>query len=168
MNHSPFLLSRALGDVEATIRGETPEPLDDDFPGYLLARAVRSEVLSGSGTSNEELVPLLAGMAVCGLESSDISYHPQRLLAALTAVTDGDGDDAPEPSTPLWRAIYESMSAQERAESLSLLSAGILVERASRAGSSPASAIARYRQMIADGLVTDTEWSTEDPSLRDT
>lgn len=168
MNPSPFLLNRALNDVELTIQGRDLDPQGDDYPSFLLARGIRSEVRSGCRVNDEELVSLLAGMAVSGLEALDIDYHPQRLLSALTAVTDGDGDDAPEPSNPLWRAIYESLSADLRAESLSLLCAGILIERATRAGTSPAQSISRYREMIASGLVTETEWSIDDPSLRDT
>lgn len=167
VNPSPFLLSHALRDVQRTIQGEDIGPHDDDYPSFLLARAIRSEVRSGSAVEAGELTSLLAGMAVSGLEASDIAYHPQKLLSALTAITDGDGDDAPEPSTPLWRAIYESMSSKERSESLSQLCAGILIERSHRSGTSPASEIARYRTMIAEGLVSDTEWSVDDPSLRD-
>lgn len=167
VNASPFLLSRALRDVELTIRGESPDPQDDDYPGFLLARAIRSEVRSGSGLDGDGLTHLLAGMAFMGLESADLDYHAQRLLAALTAVTDGDGDDAPEPSSPLWRAIYESMSGQLRSESLSDLCAGILIERSRRTGVPAEESLDRYRRMVADGLVTENDWSTDDPSLRD-
>src|SRR5699024_1504176 len=112
VNASPFLLSRALRDVELTIRGERPDPQDDDYPGFLLARAIRSEVRSGSGLDGDRLTHLLAGMAFMGLESADLDYHAQRMLAALTAVPDGDGDDGPEPSSPAWRAIYGWITGQ--------------------------------------------------------
>src|SRR5699024_8769717 len=82
VNASPFLLSRALRDVELTIRGESPDPQDDDYPGFLLARAIRSEVRSGSGLDGDRLTHLLAGMAFMGLESADLDYHAQRMLAA--------------------------------------------------------------------------------------
>src|SRR5699024_12739466 len=93
--------------------------------------------------------------------------HTHSMPAALTAVTDGDGNDAPEPYSPLWRAIYESMSGQLRSESLSDLCAGILIERSRRTGVPAEESLDRYRRMVADGLVTENDWSTDDPSLRD-
>src|SRR5699024_12593759 len=68
---------------------------------------------------------------------------------------------------PLWRAIYESMSGQLRSESLSDLCAGILIERSRRTGVPAEESLDRYRSMVADGLVTENDWSTDDPPRRD-
>lgn len=161
VNDSVFALSSALSSMTATLDSGAYAPADgaDGPAAFLLARGLRSEITAAHPDLEPPVLACLtAGMAFGGLESRDIAYHPQELLAANLAV---NGPEAASEGAPsLLAAVFSSMSEGARVRNLILLSAGVLVAGAGHGAGTTSERIARYREVFAEGLVSPVDWDT--------